>query len=277
MPNALQLTKPLAVIDIESTGVSPENDRIVELAIIVVEPDGTVTDKGRRLHPTIPIPAAATEVHGISDADVAECPTFRAVAKSVAEILGPCDIAGYGIVRFDIPLLDAEFERAGIQFDWSERAIVDGLAIFHAYEARDLAAAVKRYAGREHDGAHGAAADAQAALEVIEGQLATYGDLPRAVADLAAAFEDPSRVDWGRKLKRDEEGRIVLNFGKHRGRTLEDLAQNERHYLEVWMLKKASFREEVCVHVRAALEAVPKPAAKPQKRRAPAQKALVKT
>jgi len=233
----LKLTRPLVFFDLEGTGTNPQTDRIVELAAVKLHPDGQREEKCRRFNPTIPIPAAATEIHGITDDDVKDEPTFDRVAggdQGIAAFFNGCDLAGYNVLGYDIPLLLAEFERAEVPFDLSGVAIIDAFQIFLKREPRDLAGAVRFFCGRELEGAHGAAVDVQATIDVLEGQLARYSDLP----DTPEALDerDPDNVDLQGKL-RWVKGEVTINFGKHTSRTLRQVMEEEPNYLR-WMLKK---------------------------------------
>src|SRR5262245_62062980 len=159
----LHLTRALAVVDLETTGVSLKNDRIIEIAVVKFAPEGNRIRFYHRINPGIPIPASATAVHGIADKDVADCPQFATIAAALARFLRDCDLAGYGICKFDLPMLVNEFTRAGIHFSLNRRGVLDALKIFHRREPRDLAAAVRHYLDREHDEAHSALADVYAA------------------------------------------------------------------------------------------------------------------
>ena len=244
MSRTLKLTRPLAVFDIESTGVVPQRDRIVELAVIRIEPDGSMRRTVRRLNPQIPIPAGATAVHGISDADVAECPSFADIAEKLYAFLDGCDLAGYNITGFDIPLLEAEFRRAGLEFKADDRKVIDAYNIFCKLYPRTLTAAYKLFCGKDLEGAHGAGADTAATWEVILGQLEKHEELPDGVDELAAYCEqsDPDAYDRARRFRwcGDE---LVVNFGKHAGRTLRDLAENDPGFLR-WIMR-SDFADDV--------------------------------
>ena len=214
-----EASRPLCFIDIEGTGTDPANSRIVELAVVKVMPDGETRRWSKRYNPTIPIPPEATEVHGIMDADVADCPTFGSEARLIHYGLMSCDLAGYNLRNYDIPLLWEEFYRADINWDLSKTRIIDVEKIFKKREPRTLAAAVEFYCHREHSGAHGALADAGATLEVFLGQQEAYPDL---VAMSRAELDEYSRMDDGERI--DLAGRFVMvegvphfNFGKHKG------------------------------------------------------------
>ena len=209
-----------------------------------IHPDGRREDWERRLNPGIPIPAASTAIHGITDADVASAPRFRDVAAELAAYLAGCDLAGYNIAGFDLPVLRAEFLRAGVAFEVTDRRLVDAQRIFFAREPRHLAAAARFYCQSEHDGAHGARADAEMTLRVLVGQLERYAELPRSVAELHDQFCAGIDQDI------DPEGRFRLvngeptvNFGKNRGRLLKDISREEPGFLR-WILK-GDFSEPV--------------------------------
>lgn len=233
----LELTRPLAVFDIESTGVNPARDRIVEISVMKLFPDGTQQSTTRRLNPGIPIPPAVTAIHGISDADVANEPFFADIAQKLHSYLADCDLAGYNITTFDVPLLECEFKRAGLSFDLSNRKIIDAYNIFCKLYPRTLTAAYSFFCGKELVNAHGAAADTAATLEVLLGQLDKHPELSGSVEQLAAASDlaGPDAVDRTRRFKWSGD-EVVVNFGKNSGRTLRDLAENDPGFLR-WIIK----------------------------------------
>ena len=167
----IEMTRPLIVFDIESTGVSPRRDRIIELAAVKVSPGGQEDWRCWLLNPTVPIPPETTEVHGIADEDVKNCPTFAERAREIFDFFAGCDLGGFNSDRFDIPCLEEEFARVGLNFASGSRRRIDVQRIYHRKEPRDLTAAVRFYCGRSHDGAHGAEADARATLDVLKAQL----------------------------------------------------------------------------------------------------------
>jgi DNA polymerase-3 subunit epsilon len=248
----LPLTRPLAVLDLETTGTDPKSDRIVEIGILVLNTDGTEKDRReRRVNPTIPIPEAATEVHQITDADVKDCPTFKMMAKGVAEFLDGCDLCGFNLKNFDLRVLLAEFARASVPFELEGRAVLDVMEIYHFFEKRRLEEAVLFYLGREHKGAHSAMADALATTELIDAMLDRYGDqLPRTLSDLCRKFSRPVVIDPDGTFTRNE-GSIVFAKTKHRGQALDDVARRDPSFLE-WMLSK-DFGPDVKKVVREAL------------------------
>ncbi len=251
-----RLDRPVAFFDTETTGTDPQKDRIVEIAIVRVAPgarriDGPWTF---RIDPTVPIPPEATAVHGISNEDVAGCPTFEAAAPKIRALLEGCDLAGFNVLRFDLRLLEAEFARANVPIDLRSGRVYDAQVIFHKKEPRTLSAAVRFYRGKELEGAHGAEADTLASLEVLAGELARYDDLepdPDAVWELSMSNER-GYVDSGRRFvwRGDEP---AFNFGKLKGTPLREVAENPAHrgYLE-WMLDQ-SFDEDTKALVREAL------------------------
>lgn len=232
-----KLTRPLAIFDIESTGTNRQVDRVIDLAILILHPDGTRTSHEFRVHPERPIPPDSTAIHGITDADVKNAPPFREKAREIARVLEGCDLAGFNVIYFDIPLLQQEFMRAKVPWEVTGRRVLDAQKIFHKREPRDLSAALKFYAGESHADAHNAMGDVIATAKVIEGQFLKYADLPR---DMNLLHElcnpkDPSWADQFGRLK-NENGRVVINFGKFQGKAIEDLAKSEPQFLQ-WLLR----------------------------------------
>lgn len=226
----LNLTRPIVFFDLETTGTSVTHDRIVEISLIKVNPDGTEFERTRRVNPTIPIPAEATAVHHITDADVANEPTFKQIARSLAEIFSGADIAGFNSNRFDIPLLLEEFHRAGIALDISSTRFVDVQTIFHKKEQRTLSAAYRFYCGKELEDAHSAAADTRATLEVLKAQLDRYDDLKNDIRELAEYSSHSTNVDFAGRLVYDDKHREVINFGKYKGQLAEDVLRRDTGY-----------------------------------------------
>lgn len=233
----IKLDRPLVVFDIESTGVSPRKDRIIELAAVRVNVDGSEERKVWLLNPTVHIPEETTQIHGIADEDVKDCPTFADRAGEIFEFFEGADLSGFNADRFDIPCIEEEFARVGVNFAAAARRHVDVQRIFHRMEPRDLTAAVKFYCDRPHTGAHGAEDDTVATLEVLKAQLARYPSLPRDVASLDEwiAPHDPLNADRG-GLFRWKEGQWTVNFGKKKGESLKKLMINEPNFLK-WMVK----------------------------------------
>lgn len=245
----LVLTRPLSTIDLETTGTDVREDRIVEVAVLTVYPGGTVVPFVRRVHPGRPIPAGASAVHGITDADVAGAPAFAAIAPDLFATLVGSDIAGFGVANFDVPLLVNEFARVGLPFRVGGRAVLDALTVYRRHEARDLTAAVRFYLGADRASAHAALADAGYALAVLDAQIGRYG-LPARPADLHATFAE---VDVGGAFRRDPNGAVVFAFGKHRGRPLAQVAAEAPDYLR-WVLRQP-FLDDALALVRGALAA----------------------
>ena len=241
----LNLKNPLLFFDIESTGLNVATDRIVEISIVKVSPGGPgqpndVEVKTRRINPTIPITPGAQAVHGISDEDVKDCPTFKQVAKSLAKLMEGCDIAGYNSLKFDIPMLAEEFLRAGIEFDFRKRKLVDVQNIFHKKEQRTLKAAYKFYCGQNLDNAHSAEADTMATYEVLEAQLDRYANdeeepLQNDVAYLSKYSCQTRFVDYAGRIVLNDDDVPVFNFGKHRGKPVADVLRQEPSYYS-WMM-----------------------------------------
>lgn len=245
----LNLKRPLAFFDIESTGVNVASDRIVEISILKAMPDGTEQIKTMRINPGIPIPLEASLVHGIYDEDVAHEPNFKQAGEELARFLDDCDLAGYNSNKFDIPLLVEEFLRAGIDFEVDDRHFVDVQNIFHQMEQRTLKAAYQFYCGRNLENAHSAEADIKATYEVLLAQIERYenkewedrkGNKSKPVQnDVPALHAFTSQNKWadlGGRLVYNDKGQEVFNFGKHKGRTCVDVFQTEPSYY-AWMMQ----------------------------------------
>lgn len=233
----LDLERPLAVLDIEATGLNARTDRIVEICIVKILPGGTQEVHTYRVNPEVPIPGEATAVHGITNADVAGCPTFEGIAPKLNDLLADCDLGGYNAINFDIPMLSEEFLRARIRFNLDGRRILDAQRIFHKKEPRDLPAALMFFCREQLEGAHGAEADALATVKVLDAELARYPDLPRTIDELDV-FCNPRDPTWA-----DRSGRlrwvgdeIVINFGQKKGVALTALAKSDAKYLK-WILR----------------------------------------
>ena len=255
----LELTRPIVFFDIESTGLDPQKDRIVELAAVKIFPDGTREQKCKRFNPMMPIPKEATAVHGITDADVLNEPPFYKVARGkngIAAFFKDSDLGGFNIVYFDIPLLKKELERAGEELDLSHVAVVDAMTIFKTREPRTLEAAVQFYCGRAHTNAHAALDDVQATVEVLFGQLEKYGDLPRTPEEIDLSVRHPDAVDRLGKLKW-VDGEVAVGFGKHQGRSLKYLAREEPDYIR-WMIQARVVEDGIPILRDALLGHFPK-------------------
>lgn len=245
----LVLTRPLAVFDLETTGVNVATDRIVEICIVKILPDGTEQVLTHRINPGIPISRESTLIHGITDLDVKDCPSFKDLAPELEKFLDNADLSGYNAIRFDIPLLVEEFLRAGIDFSLMDRHIVDVQNIFHKMEPRTLKAAYKFYCNKNLEMAHSAEADTLATYEVLKSQLDAYdgqeytdpdGNTSKPVRNNVKALHDFSfytkNVDLVGHIVFNEKQEEVLNFGKYKGRSVEEVFQKEPSYYD-WMMK----------------------------------------
>lgn len=234
----LHLTRPIVFFDLETTGTNILHDRIVEISVVKIIPgqEDKPQAKTRRINPEMPIPAEATAVHHITDADVANEPTFKQVARSLADFMNGCDIAGFNSNRFDIPLLDEEFNRAGVDFDFHRARFVDVQTIFHKMEPRNLSAAYRFYCGKELEGAHGANADTMATYEVFLAQLDHYDSLPGDIDELAKFSAQNNNVDLAGRLIYDDQGREVINFGKYKGQVAANVLARDPGYYS-WILQ----------------------------------------
>jgi DNA polymerase-3 subunit epsilon len=232
----LNLKRPLVFLDLEATGLNVGSDRIVEIALLKVLPNGNSESKVLRVNPTIPIPAEVSAIHGIFDKDVADCPTFCEQARDINSFLGGCDIAGYNSNKFDIPMLIEEFTRCDIFFDISTRKLIDVQNIFHKMEQRTLSAAYQFYCKKELVNAHTADGDTQATYEVLKAQLEKYESLKNEV-DFLSQFSTVSKnVDLAGRIVFNEKGDEVFNFGKYKGRIVTEVFTNEPSYYD-WMMK----------------------------------------
>ena len=232
----LNLKKPLVFFDLETTGVNVTNDRIVEISFLKINPDGTEESTTWRVNPLIPIPVQATEVHGITDYDVKDCPPFHAIAASVAQRLEGCDLAGFNSNRFDIPLLAEEFIRANIDIDLKSRKFIDVLTIFHKKEPRNLKAAFMFYCGKELTEAHQAESDTKATYEVLMAQLDKYPELENDVDSLSFFSSFTKNVDFAGRMIFNENGEEVLNFGKYKGQLAREVLKKDSGYYS-WMIQ----------------------------------------
>jgi len=231
----LKLTRPLVFFDLETTGIDTSTDRIVELSYIKLFPNNETVEKTYLLNPTVPIPAAASAIHGIYNKDVANQPTLAQVGKEIANSLKDCDFAGYNSNKFDIPLLAEEFYRHGIEFDWSKRKTIDVQVIFYKKEPRTLEAAYKYYCNQTLENAHSSLADTRATFEVFKAQLERYGDLGEDVATLHDFTKQSKNVDFAGRIIYDDKGVEIINFGKHKGKPVEEVFKKEPSYFN-WMM-----------------------------------------
>ena len=231
----LQLTKPLAFIDLETTGVNLATDRIIEIAIVKVLTDGKRSIKRKLINPQIPIPKQSSDLHGITNDMVKDAPGFKEVAQELRQMLDGCDIAGYNSNRFDIPMLVEEFLRAEIDFDMKGRRLIDVQNIFHRMEQRTLSAAYKFYCNKVLDGAHSAEVDATATHEILIAQLERYPDLGTSIDSVLKLIGEEPIVDFARRFIM-ENGVEIFNFGKYKGRAVAEVLRTEPQYYD-WMMK----------------------------------------
>lgn len=248
MQHHLKLRKPLAFFDLETTGISILRDRIVEICIAKALPNGEVEVKTKRINPGIPIPLEASLIHGIYDDDIKDCPSFKNIAKSLAQLLEGCDLAGFNSNRFDLPMLVEEFLRAGLEFDTKNRRLIDVQRIFHLMEPRNLSAAYKFYCGKPLEDAHSAEADTLATLAVLDNMVDRYDgvtiknekgeEYAPVKNDMDALHEITSGrlVDFAQRMTFNAKGQEVFNFGKNAGKLVTDVLKQEPNYYD-WMMK----------------------------------------
>ena len=261
----LQLDRPIAFIDVETTGLRPYTDMIVELSILKIHPNGTEEYKSHRINPGIPIPTEATAIHGITDKDVADEPPYRQYAKSILDFLEDCDISGFNVIKFDLPFIEAESRRAGFEFSRQGRQLIDSQVIYHQRDPRDLKAAYMKYCGKELVNAHEAKEDATAAAEILDSQLEVYGDLPRDVYGLCAlCYQTPNNYMDAEGKFIWSEGAVVCNFGKkHMGHKLKDIAMEDPSYLD-WITRSDFSAEVREMAINALNSEFPEPPVQPQ-------------
>jgi DNA polymerase-3 subunit epsilon len=243
----LNLKVPLCLFDLETTGTNPATDRIIEIAMIKMMPNGDLIRKHQLVNPTIPIPADSTAIHGITNEAVAGQPTFKDVAKDFARFLEGCDVGGYNILKFDLPLLVEEFLRAEVEFDYSRKRIIDAQRIFHLMEKRTLGAAYKFYCGQELENAHSAESDTEATLHVLLAQVQKYEEQPVTDAlgkkigtikndmDSLAQLSTLDTIDLAGRMVKNAKGEATFNFGKHKGKPVLTVLRDEPAYYD-WMM-----------------------------------------
>ena len=231
----LNLKNPLVFFDLETTGIDIVKDRIIEISYVKVFPNGKEEGKTMRINPGMPIPPASTAIHGITDDDVKDCPLFKNVAKQLAAQIEGCDLAGYNSNRFDIPLLAEEFLRAGVDIDLTRRKFIDVQTIFYKMEQRTLAAAYKFYCQKSLENAHTAAADTMATYEVLKAQLDRYPELKNDVAFLSEFSSFTNNVDFAGRMVYNDKNQEVFNFGKYKGRLVEEVLKQDPAYYS-WMM-----------------------------------------
>jgi DNA polymerase III subunit epsilon len=232
----LQLKRPIAFIDLETTGVSLSTDRIVEVAIIKLLPDGSRQVKRKLINPQMHIPKASSDIHGITDDMVKDAPTFKQAGNEIKVFIDGCDMAGYNSNRFDIPILMEEFLRVGLEVDLSKRKMVDVQHIFYTMEPRTLTAAYKFFCEKELVDAHSAEADVNATIDVFLAQLDRYKNLGNSVESVLEVIGEDKIVDYARRFSFDDKGVEVFNFGKFKGRSVAEVLKAEPQYYD-WMMR----------------------------------------
>jgi DNA polymerase-3 subunit epsilon len=245
---SLNLKNPLVIFDLETTGIKIAEDRIVEYSFVKINPDHSKEVKTQRLNPTIPIPNETSLIHGIYDKDVADAPTFKMVAKNLAKWLEGCDLGGFNVIKFDVPMLVEEFLRAEVNFEIKNRKLIDAQRFFHLMEKRNLTAAYKFYCGKALDNAHSAEADTLATVEVFEAQVEKYENMEVTdnLGKKIGNFENDMDVlhqltfskmaDLAGRLVYNHKDEVVFNFGKHRGKPVSEILKKEPSYYD-WMMK----------------------------------------
>ena len=230
----LNLEKPIVFFDLETTGVNIGTDRIVEISILKVFPNGNKESKTWLVNPEVEIPKNASDIHGITNEKVATEPTFKELAPKVSEMIAGCDLAGFNSNRFDIPLLAEELMRAGIDFDMKDRKAIDVQVIFHKKEQRTLSAGYQFYCGKELEGAHGAEADTNATYEILLAQIDKYEDIGNSVEALSDFSSHTKRADFAGFILFNDDEQEIFSFGKYKNRTVEEVFKENPGYNN-WM------------------------------------------
>lgn len=243
----LNLRVPLCFFDLETTGTNTNSDRIIEIAVLKLLPSGEILQKYNLVNPGIPIPVESTAVHGFTNEDIQDKPYFKELAKDYSRFFEGCDLSGFNILKFDVPLLVEEFLRSGVDFDYSRRRIIDSQRIFHFMEKRNLSAAVKFYCSRELTGAHSALADTEAAMNVLIGQVERYHNqevtdgmgktigIIKNDMETLGALSGSGLVDLAGRMTLDANGDPIFNFGKHRLKRVAQVLKDEPSYYD-WMM-----------------------------------------
>jgi len=232
---SLQISHPLAVIDLETTGVDLAVDKIVEIAIVKLMPDSSIQKKRRIVNPQKPIPEASSNIHGITNEMVKDAPTFKQIANEIKQFLSNCNLSGYNSNRFDIPMLVEEFLRSGLEFSMEGRKLIDVQKIFHMMEQRTLGAAYKFYCNKTLENAHSAEADAMATLEILHAQITRYPQLGLTIESILNCIGEEDCVDFARRMIM-VDGVEIFNFGKHKGKSVVEILRTEPQYYD-WIMK----------------------------------------
>jgi DNA polymerase-3 subunit epsilon len=232
----LQLIRPIAFLDLETTGVNLSTDRIVEIAIIKINPDQSRVVKRKLINPEMTIPQQSIDIHGITNKMVKDAPTFKQAGNEIKQFLDNCDLGGYNSNRFDIPMLMEEFLRAGMDVDLSSRRMIDVQHIFYTMEPRTLTAAYRFYCQKELENAHSAEADVDATIDVLMSQVERYQQLGNSVDSILQTIGEEKIVDYARRFSFDDKGVEVFNFGKYKGRSVQEVLKSEPQYYD-WMMR----------------------------------------
>ena len=232
---SLTVSRPLAIIDLETTGINVATDKIIEIAIVKLLPDGTTLNKRKFINPQMPIPKSSSDVHGITNEMVKDAPVFKQVANEIKQFLDNCDLGGYNSNRFDIPMLVEEFLRAGLEFSMEGRKLIDVQKIFHSMEQRTLAAAYKFYCNKALTNAHSAEADALATLEILHAQVVRYPEIGLTIESILNCIGEEDCVDFARRMIM-ADGIEIFNFGKHKGKAVAEVLKAEPQYYD-WIMK----------------------------------------
>jgi len=262
----LNLTKPIVFFDLETTGVNIAKDRIVEIAILKIYPNGNKESKTWLVNPEIEIPKEASDIHGITNEQVVTEPTFKELAPEISKMIEGCDLAGFNSNRFDIPLLAEELMRAGIDFDMNNRKAIDVQVIFHKKEQRTLSAGYQFYCHKELEGAHGAAADTNATYEILLAQIEKYDDIGTSVDELSDYSTHGERADFAGFILKNEDGKEIFSFGKYKGRTVEEVFKENPGY-NAW-IQNADFP----LYTKKVLREIKERMSKPKKGMTDAEK-----
>lgn len=255
----LNLKRPIIFFDLETTGVDTSKDRIVEISMVKVAPDGSETVKTRRINPQMHIPAESTAIHGITDDDVKDEPTFAQIARSLEQFIAGCDFGGFNSNRFDLPVLAEEFIRAGVEVDFKRRKFIDVQNIFHKMEQRTLVAAYKFYCDKELTDAHSAEADTVATYEVLKAQLDRYPSLQNDIDSLSEFSSRGETVDYAGRIVYNDKGVEVFAFGKYKGQSVGEVFDREPSYY-TWMMEGdfPLYTKKVITEIRCRAKSTPK-------------------
>jgi DNA polymerase-3 subunit epsilon len=249
----LKLKRPLVVLDIESTGVNFVTDRIIELFLLKIKPDGTECNYLQRFNPGIPIPKESTQVHGITNEEVANMPTFEEKAKEILQYLGDADLAGFNSNKFDVPMLMEEMGRAGLDLEVEKRKLIDAQRIFHQKEPRNLEAAYRFYCQKDLENAHTAEADTRATWDIIKAQIEKYTDLDATVDQLHRFCNHQESADLAGRIVLDANQTYLFNFGKHKGKPIKQVFKAEPAYFD-WIMKSDFSTQTKKIFTRIRLE-----------------------